>query len=124
MAKPKKKTTTTTKTSRRGGARPNSGPARDQFPQAVLEKLGPPPATAEALDLWTRRVLAEVSWCVAKGEIGATLAATLRATCGELRRNLATVPDEDDEDQDDEDGGPKLELSDSGDEGSELRVDR
>ena len=120
----KTKTRTAKRSTRRGGARPNSGPRRDQLPADVLEKIGPPPATSEALDLWTRRVLAEVAWRVAKGEIGATLAATLRASCGELRRNLATAPGVDDEEEDDDgdDDGPELE-EDDGDDSEALRVE-
>ena len=124
MTKRSKKTPSkATKKNRRGGARPNSGPRRDQLPSDVLEKIGPPPSTAEALDLWTRRVLAEVAWRVAKGEIGATLAATLRASCGELRRNLATAPGADDEDEDDQDDGDGPELEDDDGDEDGLRVE-
>jgi hypothetical protein len=124
--KPKKPRAKAPAKSGRGGARPGAGRPRDRLPAKVIERLGVPPKDdAAALDLWVRGVLAELLVLQMSGEVGTELAASLRATCGEIRRNLpekAGGGSEDDEDEDDDqDDGPETEEVKS--DGS-LRVER
>lgn len=87
----------------------------------VLDRLGAPPADAAGLDLWVRRVLAELLVLQMRGEVGAELAASVRATCGEIRRNLPEAPAGDEGDDEEEDDGPTTEEV-KGD--GSLRVER
>lgn len=101
------------------------GRPRDRLPQEALDRLGPPPtgdeATANSLRLWNASVLAEVLHLSLKGEVGAELAATARATATALDRALPSraggVPDapndsEDEDPEDDDPMGPELEQLD------------
>ena len=102
-AKPKKR-------AQHGGARAGAGRKRDRLPVAVVARLGVVPTEAVALDLWVRRVLAELLTLQMAGEVSTELAASIRATCGEIRRNLpdAPPPGDEDEEDNDEDEGPEL----------------
>lgn len=89
----------------------------------MLDRLGAPPADAAGLDLWVRRVLAELLMLQMRGEVGTELAASVRATCGEIRRNIpepSSRGEHGDDDEDDDDG-PKLTET-TGD--GSLRVER
>ncbi|MDQ3295085.1 MAG: hypothetical protein M3619_00685 [Myxococcota bacterium] len=95
-----------------GGARAGAGRKRDRLPQAVVAKLGEVPEDATGLDLWVRKALAELVVLVMTGEVSPELAASIRATCGEIRRNLPDAPPVNLDDQDDDDTeveGPELE---------------
>lgn len=110
-ARATKKPRASTPAKKRGGARAGAGRKRDRLPQKVVDGLGAVPTDAVALDLWVRRVLAELVVLVMTGEVSPELAASIRATCGEIRRNLpdAPPPDDADEDDDEDDEGPALE---------------
>lgn len=100
--------------SKRGGKREGAGRKRDRLPQAMIDRVGPVPTTAVELDLWVRRLLAELLTLQMKGEVSVDLAASIRATCGEIRRGIDKAPskpsDGDDDDDDDEEiDGPELE---------------
>ena len=116
MAKraPSKKQRKPTPKGKHGGARAGAGRKRDRLPQEVIDRLGVMPTDAVALDLWVRRVLAELVVLQMRGEVSVALAASIRATCGEIRRNLPAAPppnagDDEDDDDDEEDEGPELE---------------
>ncbi|HWU85766.1 MAG TPA: hypothetical protein VN253_00720 [Kofleriaceae bacterium] len=68
-------------------------------------------------------MLAELLVLQIRGEAGTELAASLRATCGEIRRNLPDAPPsggDDDEDDEEDDGPPLQEVAGDG----ALRVER
>lgn len=108
----------------RGGKRAGAGRKRDRLPQPVVDRLGAPPTTPLELDTWVRRLLAELLVLQLTGEVSVDLAASIRASCGEIRRSLPSVPvkpasaDDDDDDLEDDDG-PELEDA----EDDALRVD-
>jgi uncharacterized metal-binding protein YceD (DUF177 family) len=107
------------KKSKRGGKRAGAGRPRDRLPQDMIDRVGAVPTTAAELDLWVRRLLAELLTLQMKGEVSVDLAASIRATCGEIRRGLDKVPskpagdDDDDDDDDEEIDGPELEEVDA-----------
>jgi hypothetical protein len=107
-AKPKKSPRTKAK---HGGARAGAGRPRDRIPATVLDRLGDVPTDVRVLDTWLRRLLAEILVLQMKGEISVDLAASLRATCGEIRRGMpeAPPPSEGDDDDHDDSEGPELE---------------
>jgi hypothetical protein len=79
----------------------------------MIDRVGPVPTTAVELDLWVRRLLAELLTLQMRGEVSVDLAASIRATCGEIRRGIDKVPskpsgDFDDDDDDEEIDGPDL----------------
>jgi len=119
-AKRKRSTPKRRRAARQNGAR-SSGRPRGKLPREVIDRLGPPPADANALRAWNGRVLAEVQWLVAQGAIGVELAASLRAGAGAIDRAVpeARNGDEDDTGDDDDDAfgdGPELEDVDDQDE--------
>lgn len=121
MPKPKKKSKPAKKHGH-GGARSGAGKPRDKLPKVVIDRLGPPPKTANELRTWNAKLLAEVQWLSVQGLIGTELAATLRANAGSIDRALPVDPrpsDQDDED-DLEDDGPALTKGVPG--GGELRI--
>lgn len=114
-----------TKKRTHGGKRPGAGRPRSKLPEAVIEKLGPPPLDAASLRTWNARLLAEVQWLSIRGEIATDLAASLRANAGAIERALPPAPRaaplEDAEDEDDDgETGPELEEDPS--DGDGLRV--
>ncbi len=115
--KPRKAAPAKPKGPGRGGARVGAGRKRDRLPQVVVERLGLPPVEPAALELWARRVLAELLVLQITGEVSVDLAASIRASIGEIRRGLPSVPakpvsDDDDDDDLEEDDGPELEDAD------------
>jgi hypothetical protein len=98
------------KTSRENGAK--GGRPRGRLPQKILEQIGPVPQKPADFDDWKFRALAALFMAQASGEVERDLAASLRATLGEMRRNAAASParsTDDEEDDDEEDEGPELE---------------
>ena len=71
---------------KRGRGRP-----RHTVPSQVLAKLGPPPTGAERLQEWSSRLASEIVWLEANGQIGAALAAALRAGIGTIGRSARGV---------------------------------
>lgn len=73
-------------------------------------------ATAEQIDTWARRLLAELAVLQMQGKVGVELASSLRATIAEVRKVVpktapaAPVADDDDEEEDE---GPELEADES-----------
>jgi hypothetical protein len=104
---------------RANGAR--GGRPRDRLPQDLVDELAAVPAKAADLELWRLRALALLFKAQISGLVGVELAASVRATLGEMRRNATAAPapgDEDDDDDDDEVTGPELVSADT-----PLRID-
>ncbi len=94
-----------------GGARHGAGRKRDRVPPAVVARLGEIPKNDPVkLDQWVRSTLAELVVLQMNGEVSVELAASIRATCGEIRRSMPDAPKPaDDDDGDDQVDGPELE---------------
>ncbi len=105
-----------------GGTRAGAGRKRDRLPKKLLDAIGEVPKTAAAFEDWRMTALATLFTAQAAGDVGSELAASLRATLGEMRRNAPAgpAPGDEDEDDDDDDDGP--ELKEVGSDGS-LRLD-
>lgn len=103
-----------------GGARDGAGRKRDRLPKKLIDAIGEVPTDPRMFEDWRIKALAALFKAQAQGDVGSELAASLRATLGEMRRSTPASTDPDDEDEDDDNDGPELE-EDGGD--GSLRVD-
>jgi hypothetical protein len=96
-----------------GGARRGAGRPAARLPADVLARLGPPPSEPTKLRAWNAQLAAAVLWLGARGEIGPSLEARLRAGVGSVIKSLPAVVRGDDEHSEDdaddlESHGPEL----------------
>lgn len=88
------------------------GRPRDRLPVDVMERLGKAPAEAAKLRIWNARLVAELNYLVAIGEVGDDLAARIRAGATVVIKALPAivqdVADDGSSVDDEEDRGPEL----------------